>query len=141
VRTLKDRFRHTLLFEIIALSIVVTGGSWILGRPVEIIGALSLMFSALAMGWNFIFNWMFDLWDRKYRAMAKRGFRIRALHALLFEVGMVSAGIFLVAWWLEVSLWQAFVIDIGFSIFFLFYAYGFNWAYDQIFPPPEYIQP
>ncbi|MBL4693279.1 MAG: PACE efflux transporter [Magnetovibrio sp.] len=137
MRTLRDRIRHTLLFEVIALGVGVVGGSWILGRPVEIIGALSLMFSGLAMGWNMLFNWLFDLWDQKYRGSAKRGFVIRAAHASLFELGMVIPGIFLVAWWLSISYWQAFIIDIGFSALFLFYAYGFNWAYDHVFPVPK----
>lgn len=137
MRTFRDRIRHTILFEVIVLGIVVVGGSWILSRPVEIIGALSLMFSALAMGWNLLFNWLFDLWDQKYRNSAKRGFVIRSVHALLFELGMVTAGIFLVAWWLVISYWDAFIIDIGFSVFFLFYAFGFNWAYDYVFPVPK----
>ncbi len=140
MRTFKDRIRHTLLFEVIALGIVVIGGSWIIGRPVEVIGALSLMFSALAMGWNMLFNWLFDHWDRKYRGSARRGFVIRAVHASLFELGMVIAGVFLVAWWLSIPYWHAFIIDIGFSMFFLFYAYGFNWIYDHIFPVPKTVQ-
>ena len=137
VRTLKDRLRHTLLFEMIALAIVAVGGSWLLNRPVGTIGTLGLMFSALAMGWNFVFNWLFDLWDGKYRAFAHRGFVVRAVHATLFELGMVVAGVFLVAWWLDISYWHAFIIDIGFSAFFLFYAYAFNWTYDQFFPIPR----
>lgn len=137
MRTFKDRIRHTLLFEIIALGFVVVGGSWILGRSMEFIGALSLMFSGLAMGWNMLFNWFFDLWDRTYRDCAKRGFAVRAVHATMFELGMLIMGIFLVAWWLRISYWDAFVIDIGFSIFFLFYAFGFNWTYDYIFPVPN----
>ena len=137
MRTLKDRIRHTLLFEIIAVIIVSIGGSWILNRPMETIGALTLMFSALAMGWNLLFNWLFDHWDLKYRNMAKRGFVVRAVHASLFELGMVIAGIFLVAWWLDISYWQAFIIDVGFSVFFLFYAYAYNWLYDHIFPVPR----
>lgn len=136
MRTFPDRIRHTILFEIIALGIVAVGGSWILGRPVEQIGAMGLMFSVLAMGWNLSFNWMFDLWDRKYRQSRKRGFAIRAVHASLFELGMLIAGMFLVAWWLEITYWQALVIDVGFSVFFLIYAFGFNWTYDLVFPPP-----
>ena len=124
----------------IALGIVVVGGSWILGRPMGTIGALSVMFSALAMGWNMLFNWLFDLWDRKYRDMARRGFAIRAVHATLFELGMLITGIFLVSWWLSVSYWQAFLIEIGFSVFFLVYAYCFNWGYDQVFPVPAVVK-
>ena len=139
MRTLPDRLRHTILFEIIALGIVAVAGSWIVGRSVEVMGALSLMFSALAMAWNLLYNWLFDLWDRKYRDFAKRGFVIRAVHAVLFELGILIAGIFLVAWWLEVSYWQALLIDVGFSAFFLVYAYVYNWSYDQIFPPPSVV--
>ncbi len=137
MRTLNDRLRHTILFEAIALGVVIVGGSWIIGRPMEVIGALSLIFSALAMSWNLLFNWLFDLWDRKYRASARRGFVVRATHASLFELGMVIAGVFIVEWWLNISYWNAFIIDIGFSAFFLIYAYGFNWAYDHIFPVPK----
>lgn len=137
MRTLKDRLRHTLLFEALALAIVAFGGGWIFDRPVEVMGALSLMFSVLAMLWNLLFNWLFDLWDRKYRGMAKRGFLVRATHATLFETGMVIAGIFLIAWWLDVSYWDGFVMGIGLSLFFLVYAYLYNWAYDVIFPVPR----
>ncbi|MGI9381310.1 MAG: PACE efflux transporter [Methyloligellaceae bacterium] len=136
MRTLPDRIRHTILFEVIALVVVAFLGSWIIGRSVTLVGALSLIFSFLAMAWNLAFNWMFDHWDRIYRNSAPRGFRIRALHAFLFELGMLIAGLFIVSWWLETSYREAFLINIGFSLFFLVYAYVYNWAYDQIFPVP-----
>lgn len=138
MRSFPDRVRHTLLFEAIALTLVAVAGGWILDRPIEAVGALGLMFSALAMAWNMLFNWLFDLWDRKYRGgRTGRGFWLRVAHAVLFELGMVIAGIFLVSWWLDVSYWTAFVIGIGFSAFFLVYAFCFNLAYDTVFPPPR----
>lgn len=137
MRTLPDRLRHTLIFEAIALFLVAVPGGWLLDRPMEIMGALSLMFSVLAMSWNLAFNWMFDLWDRKYRAMAKRGFRIRVVHAVLFEAGLVIAGLFLIAWWLDMTYWDAFLLDISLSAFFLVYAFCYNWAYDMVFPVPH----
>lgn len=136
MRTLKDRIRHTLLFEAIAIGLVVAAGSWALDRPAHVMGALSMMFGVLAMSWNLLFNWMFDLWDRKYRGSAHRGFTVRAVHAVLFELVIVIAGVFLVSWWLDISYWDAFIIDLGFSIFFLVYAYCYNWTYDQVFPVP-----
>jgi len=36
------------------------------------------------------------------------------------------------AWWLNVSLWEAFVIDIGIMLFFLPYTFFFNLAYDHL---------
>ncbi len=134
MRTLNDRIRHTLLFEFIALIIIAIFGSWITGLPVEMLGALSLMFSVLAMAWNMLYNWLFDLWDMKYRLAAKRGFLIRAIHAVLFELVLLSVGVFLVAWWLSIPLLEALVLDIGLSAFFVVYAFGFNWSYDLVFP-------
>ena len=136
MRSLADRIRHTILFEVIAITLFALVGGWILGLPVEATGALGLMFSALAMVWNLAFNWMFDLWDRRYRGMATRGFVVRAVHAALFELGLVVAGLFLIVWWLEVGYREAFLIDISSSAFFLVYAFVYNWAYDRVFPPP-----
>jgi uncharacterized membrane protein len=137
VRTLRDRLRHTLIFEAIALFLVAIPGGLILDRPIELMGALSLMFSVLAMAWNLVFNWGFDLWDRRYRAMAKRGFGIRAVHAVLFEAGLLFAGLFLIAWWLGMSYRDAFLLDISLSAFFVVYAFAYNWGYDLVFPVPR----
>jgi len=137
MRTLSDRIRHTILFEVIALFIVVVVGSKITGEAPEKIGALGVMFSGLAMGWNLVFNWLFDLWDRKYRKAAPRGFYIRCVHVVLFEAALFVCGIFLVAWWLNVSLVYAFWLDIGMSAFFVCYAFFYNWGYDLVFPLPQ----
>lgn len=137
MRTFWDRVRHTVFFEAIALFLVAVVGSWILDRPMTEIGALGIIMAVLAMSWNMLFNWLFDLWDRKYRNFAKRGLFIRVVHATLFEAGMLIAGLFIIAWWLKVSLWEALIMDISFAVFFLVYAYLYNWAYDVIFPRPE----
>ena len=137
MRTFRDRLRHTLIFEAIALFLVAIPGGLILDRPIELMGALSLMFSVLAMAWNLVFNWGFDLWDRRYRAMAKRGFGIRAVHAVLFEAGLLFAGLFLIAWWLGMSYRDALLLDISLSAFFVVYAFAYNWGYDLVFPVPR----
>ncbi len=136
MRSLKDRLRHTLLFEMIALALVAVFGSWITGHSPAEMGALGLIMSLLAMTWNLIYNWMFDHWDMKHRNMAPRGVKIRILHAVLFEAGLLIAGIFIVAWWLQITLFQALLLDLGFAAFFLVYAYVFNLSYDRIFPVP-----
>lgn len=136
MRTFKDRLRHTFLFELIALSLVAIFGAWITGHSPAEMGTLGLMMSLLAMAWNLIYNWMFDQWDMKYRNMAPRGVKIRIIHALLFEGGLLIAGIFIVAWWLSITLLQALLLDLGFAAFFLIYAYVFNLIYDKTFPVP-----
>ena len=137
MRTLKDRIRHTVLFELIALFLVAIIGSWITGHSVEKLGILSLMFSAIAMVWNMAFNWMFDLWDRRYRGSAKRGIGVRVVHAFLFEAAFLIIGVFLVAWWLNMTLFNALLLDISFAAFFLVYTFAYNWSYDTVFPIPK----
>ena len=137
MRTILDRIRHTLLFELFGLTISTVGASMILNKPLFEMGVLGIIFSFLAMGWNLTFNWIFDLWDQKFRNMAKRTILLRIIHACLFEAGMLIAGMFIVAWWLGVGLFEALLIDIGFSVFFLIYAFCYNWAYDVVFPVPK----
>lgn len=144
MRTFKDRLRHTFMFEMLALALIMTFGSWITGHGIAVLGTFGLMMSLIAMAWNFVFNWLFDLWDRKYRGMMPRGPLIRAVHATLFEAFLLFVGLFLAAWWLTISYKEAFFLDIGFSAFFLVYAYAFNWGYDVVFPvsreEPEAVQ-
>jgi uncharacterized membrane protein len=77
-----------------------------------------------------VFNALFD------RAQQRMGFRktmgARALHALLFEIGLLLAVVPLAAWWLDIGLWEAFVLDIGIALFFLPYTFVFNWCYDHL---------
>ncbi|MTI09878.1 MULTISPECIES: PACE efflux transporter [Curvivirga] len=137
MRTLGDRIRHTVFFEIIGILCTAVGGSLITGHSVEEMGMLGIIFSLLAMVWNFSYNWMVDIWDLKYRNAAPRGVLFRTIHAIFFEAGMLIAGIFIVAHFLNISYLDALILDIGFSVFFLIYAFCYNWAYDLIFPVPK----
>ena len=42
----------------------------------------------------------------------------------------------LFAWWFNVSLWQAFVMDLALIVFFLCYTFVFNWVFDRVFGLP-----
>lgn len=127
-KSVKERFFHALGFEILAIAICAPLGAWLLGYSLAHIGLLTLMISLMAMLWNMIFNALFD------RAQRRMGFRrsvvARVVHALLFEVGLILAVVPLAAWWLDIGLWEAFVLDIGIVLFFLPYTFAFNWCYD-----------
>lgn len=51
MRAIRDRIRHAVIFEALALVIVATVGRWAAGFPVEKMGAISSMFSSLVLGW------------------------------------------------------------------------------------------
>ena len=57
------------------------------------------------------------------------------------EGGLVVMLVPFFAWWLEVSLWQAFVLDLGLLLFFLGYTFVFNWAFDRVFGLPASALP
>ena len=63
--------------------------------------------------------------------------RVRVVHALLFEGGLVVMLVPLIAWWLDISLWEALVADIALVVFYVVFAFVYNLAYDHIFPIPE----
>ena len=129
-RSVKERFFHSLAFELLALAICAPLGAWLLGYSLAHIGLLTLMISLLAMSWNMVFNALFDRAQR--RIGFKRTLVARGVHALIFEVGLLLAVVPLAAWWLGIGLWEAFVLDIGIVLFFLPYTFCFNWAYDHL---------
>ena len=101
-----------------------------MGYPLAHMGALTLMISLIAMAWNKVFNAAFDAAQR--RLEFSRTLTMRAVHAVLFEVGLILAVVPLAAWWLDIGLWEAFVLDIGIVLFFLPYTFVFNWTYDHV---------
>ncbi len=125
-----ERFLHALSFEVIAIAICAPLGAWLLGYSLAHMGILTLMISLLAMAWNMAFNALFDSAQRRWGFT--RNFKARAVHAVLFEIGLIMAVVPLAAWWLDISLWAAFVLDIGIVLFFLPYTFVFNWAYDTL---------
>jgi len=125
-----ERFLQALLFELVAIALCAPLGAWLLGYPLAHMGWLTLMISLIAMSWNMLFNLLFDRMQQ--RMGFKRTALVRAVHALLFEGGLLLAIVPLAAWWLDMGLWQAFVLDIGIALFFLPYTYVFNWTYDVL---------
>lgn len=129
-RSFVERIGHAVGFEVIALVVCAPIAAWLLDRPLSHVGLLAILLSTTAMGWNVVYNLIFDrLWPM---GRVPRTLGVRALHALGFEGGLVLAGVPLAAWLLNISLVQAFILDIGFFLFFLPYAFIYNWAYDGL---------
>ena len=129
-KSVKERALHALLFELIGVLMFAPGLAWVLGQSIGKMGAMTVMISTVAMLWNMVFNAGFD------RLRARFGFamslKARALHAISFEVGLVFMVVPMVAWWLSVSLLEAFLLDIGLLLLFLPYTMLFNMAYDYV---------
>lgn len=93
-------------------------------------GVLTAVIATIAVAWNMLYNWLFD------RLQARVGFDrtlgVRMAHAFGFEGGLILIAIPFVAWWLDISVWRALLLDIGFVLFYLPYGFLFNLGYDKI---------
>ncbi|UUE10806.1 multidrug/biocide efflux PACE transporter [Dickeya zeae] len=126
----RERIVHAVGFEVMALLICSPIGAWVLERSILQVGALSIMLSSVAMVWNVVYNSVFDrLWPV---SRVRRGVWVRTGHALGFEGGFILFGLPLAAWMLNITLWQALMVEIGFFLFFLPYTMAYNWLYDLL---------
>ncbi|EAW8147828.1 multidrug/biocide efflux PACE transporter [Salmonella enterica] len=129
-RSLPERIFHAVCFEGIATAILAPTTAWLMQRSVLEMGGLTILLATTAMIWNIIYNALFDrLWPAH---QVRRTAKVRALHALGFESGFIVIGVSIVALVLNVSLLQAFTLEIGFFLFFLPYTMLYNWAYDVL---------
>lgn len=127
-RSLTERVFHAVSFEAIATAICAPASAWIMQRPVLEMGALTLLLATAAMIWNVIYNALFDrLWPVHRLA---RTAKVRVFHALGFEGGFIVIGVTIASLALGIGLVEAFLLEIGFFLFFLPYTMAFNWIYD-----------
>ena len=138
MRTVPDRIRHALSFEIIGLILVTPLGAVAFNVPLHEIGLITLVSATIATLWNYLYNVLFDRALQRWQGTTAKTPRIRIVHAVLFELGLLVALLPFISWYLGVSLWHALTMDISFALFYMGYAYLFNLAYDRLFPLPEW---
>ncbi|MBG3079170.1 multidrug/biocide efflux PACE transporter [Proteus mirabilis] len=129
-KTFTERVFHAVTFEAIAIAITAPLSAWLLGRSIFQMGTVAIVLSTLAMLLNLFYNMIFD----RYWPLSKgpRPTKIRIMHAIGFEFSFVIIGLPILAFLLNMSLLDAFLLEIGFFIFFLFYTYAFNLSYDKL---------
>lgn len=136
MRTTPDRIRHAISFEILGLLLITPLGGWAFGMPMHDIGVVGLVSATIATLWNYAYNLLFDHALLRFRGQVRKTVGLRLLHALLFELGLLIVLMPFIAWYLQVSLIMAFMMDLSFSVFYVVYAFAFNWGYDGLFPLP-----
>ena len=134
----RRRLLFVTLYELIAI-----GASSLLfvliGQQPGESGAMAVAASTIAILWNVTFNHWFERWEARQSVKGRSVLR-RAVHALGFEGGLALFLIPLMAWWFDISLWQATVMEAGLLVFFLIYTYVFNWTFDRVFGLPASAQ-
>lgn len=130
LKSRRERVVQALVFEALAIGVCTPLFAWVMGTSLFDMGAFTAATCVIALVWNVVFNTRFD------RLLHRRGWRkgllARCMHAVLFEAGLLLATVPLAAWWLQISLWAAFWLDVGLIAFFLPYTWVFHWTWDHL---------
>jgi uncharacterized membrane protein len=137
MRTTSDRIRHALSFEIIGLLLVTPLGAFVFHHPIGDIGVIAIVGATIATAWNYVFNLGFDHALLRLTGRLEKSLALRVGHAALFELGLTVLLLPFVMLYLGIGPLEALVMDIGFAVFYMVYAFVFNLAYDRIFPVPQ----
>lgn len=140
MRSFPDRVRHTVMFEIIGLALVIPGGAMLFNLPATHMGVIGVGSATVATLWNFVYNLGFDHAMLRFAGHTRKNLQLRVLHALLFEGGLLVLLLPPMAWYLGMGLWETFVMDLAIVVFYVVYAFLFNLAYDRVFPVPAQQQ-
>ncbi len=135
----KRRLLYVTLYELIAIAAATLGLAALSGQGAAHSSVLAVAASVIAVVWNVIFNGLFERWEAR-QTQRQRTIKRRIAHAIGFEGGLVLALVPMMAWWFEVTLWQALVMDLGLIVFFLCYTFVFNWIFDRVFGVPASAQ-
>lgn len=89
MRSSWDRIRHTILFEIILIIICVPLLALVFKKPMTHISGMSIAMSLIAMGFNYVYNILFDhalVWVG--RPLYPRGMWVRLCHAVFLRLDL-----------------------------------------------------
>lgn len=143
LRSLPDRLRQIALFEIGGLLLITPPFAWLSGVPVtESLGLLAVL-ALMAAVWNGAYNTACDWFEGRLtgRTADRRPFRLRCLHAVGFETGLLLMTLPVIVWWTGMGWVDALVADIGLAASYTVYALVFNLGYDRIFPITPAVRP
>ena len=131
----RRRLTYVLLFE--GIGIVLAGGflAAFSGETLGTTGMIAAVTSTIAMAWNSLFNTAFEAWEAR-RTRRGRPFSYRVAHAIGFEVTLSMLLVPVIAWWMDITLYQALVYEIGLITLFMAYTFVFNLGFDRVFGLP-----
>lgn len=136
----KRKLVYVTAYEIIGMVISALGLALLSGTAASNTGPLAVIITTIAVSWNVIYNTLFEFWEIR-QVSRTRTLKRRILHAVGFQLTLVVYLIPLIAWWMEISLVQAFLLDMALIVIIPCYTFVFNWAFDKIFGLPTSALP
>lgn len=130
------RVVQALLYEVGAILLTSPIIGLAFDAPASSAITLAAIMSTIALAWNYVFNAIFERWESRQTIKGRSIWR-RLAHGIGFEGGLVTMLVPLMAYWLDISLLNAFYAELGLLAVFFVYAVAFTWAFDKIFGLPE----
>nr|MBL8455147.1 PACE efflux transporter [Zoogloeaceae bacterium] len=136
LRSFADRCRQIALFELFGLLLITPPFAWASGTPLAESAVLMALLALIAALWNGAYNTSFDWLDGRLsgRTADRRPTRWRVVHALGFELGMLTLTLPVLMWWTGMSWLEALIADLVLAGTYVVYAFVFNLCYDRVFP-------
>lgn len=130
------RVVYVTIFEVLAIVLSTALLTWLSGGEASNSLPVAVAISVLAVVWNFVFNTVFEGWERRAKRVG-RDLKIRIIHAGGFEFGLLVLTLPLYMIWYGVGVVEAFKMEAAILLFFLVFTFIFTWAFDQIFALPN----
>ena len=136
LRSARERALQTISYEAGGILVATPLYAWAFGAsPVD----SALLVTALAVAvlvWSPLHNSVFDIADLRLsgRVASDRPHRWRVVHATSHELSSVVITVPIIMWLGGHGFWEAVLVDLGLTITYIAYAYGFHIIYDRLRP-------
>ncbi|MFW2162328.1 PACE efflux transporter [Acinetobacter beijerinckii] len=135
---IKRRVTYVFFYEIFSFLICAMLLAMLSGTSMSHTGPLSILIAVIAVTVNFFYNYVFEMWE-KQQISKTRTVKRRVAHAIGFQLVLITILIPLIAWWMQISLIKAFLLDFSLMILIPCYTFVYNYFFDHIFGLPNHL--
>lgn len=134
----KRRVTYVFFYEVFSFFICALILAALSGTTISHTGPLSILIAVIAVTVNFFYNYAFEMWEKTQISKIRTVWR-RIAHAIGFQIILVMILIPLIAWWMQISLLKAFLLDFSLMVIIPCYTFVYNYLFDHIFGLPSHL--
>lgn len=134
----KRRVTYVFFYEVFSFFICAMVLAVLSDTSISHTGPLSILIAVIAVTINYFYNNVFEMWEKK-QISKKRTVMRRVVHAIGFQIVLVMILIPLIAWWMQISLIKAFLLDFSLMVLIPCYTFVYNYLFDHIFGLPSHL--
>lgn len=134
----KRRVTYVFFYEVFSFFICAMVLAVLSDTSISHTGPLSILIAVIAVTINYFYNHVFEMWEKKQISKRRTVMR-RVVHAIGFQIVLVMILIPLIAWWMQISLIKAFLLDFSLMVLIPCYTFVYNYLFDHIFGLPSHL--